>query len=99
MPSDFWSTVVTKEVQVTEVDPSKIDLSDIAPQYIGAKSSVSDLASLWAQEDEESPTTTASTTSNLPISSAPVVPTDATDYSYSEVSFDDNHQVDLEKQD
>jgi len=50
LPSDFFSTMVTKEVEVREVHADHVDLvSEVAPLY-EARTSISDLASLWQHE-------------------------------------------------
>jgi len=51
LPSDFWSKMVTKEVEVQEIHASKVDvMSEIATLY-ETRNEVQDLASLWQDQD------------------------------------------------
>jgi len=53
LPSDFLSSMVSKEVEVQKIDDSQADiLADLGSPYYEARTSVGDLASLWANETD-----------------------------------------------
>jgi len=53
LPSDFWSSMVSKEIEVQKIHDSQVDLmAELRSPFYQAHTSVGDLASLWANETD-----------------------------------------------